>query len=160
MKGGIGEAREAPRRPRRFRRGARMAVPIVLAAGLLGGLGPGPLSRGEARNDDGSVTIEFPRLAHAKSKAELLVRVAVPASPRGTVRLSLPRAWIDAVRIESIVPEPERTSADPEGLTYDFALAGPATIRFQHEFVRSGLVHGAVRAEGSPSLRFTQFVFP
>jgi hypothetical protein len=95
-----------------------MAVPILLAAGLLGGLGPGPLSRGEARNDDG------------------------------------------AVRIESIVPEPERTSADPEGLTYDFALAGPATIRFQHEFVRSGLVHGAVRAEGSPSLRFTQFVFP
>ena len=171
-----GAARSRPSRPRnppeleiehdeallernaRIQHAAWIAMLVVLAAAVLGVFGSGPLSATE--RSAGGLTVAYQRFERSQRASSITVTFA--GSPGGEAALSLPRGWLDRVRIESVSPEPRSESATAAGSTWRFATgtAGPieATFRFVPE--RAGSVEGWVEREGGGRVPFRQFVWP
>ena len=144
----------------RLQRLGLVAFFLLLAAAVAGLLGPGPLSsRTEAA---GPLSIEYDRFTRYHSPATLKIDVARTGG--GEVRIGLNRAFLDAVQLESVQPEPLRVELSPEGQTYIFAapgLQGPASIYFHYQPDKPFRdVKAVVRLEGGPAIPFSQFAYP
>lgn len=136
---------------------------LLLVIGTLAGLfGRGPLSHASVGSE--SLKLEYERFTRHASPTELTVRLGPGVAEKdGKARVRLGREFMQGVRIERIIPEPETIEAGEDALVYVFALVDPSqpvTVRFRLEadeiWSRSG--HIAL-GDGQP-LRFTQFVYP
>jgi hypothetical protein len=156
-------------RNKRFHRGDWIVQRIgwtvwggVLAAGLAGLIGSGPLSSRRTAAPDGSLQIKYDRFVryHAPSTLELLV---VSAGETEDVSLQVGQEFLDSIKLHRIQPEPAESSLGSNGtrLTFkrqDRAQKAIVTIHFEHEAL--GAVTGKIRVQGHETARFHQFVYP
>jgi hypothetical protein len=139
------------------------SIGLVLLAAAAGLMGPGPLSSRTA-NAGPSLKIEYDRFTRWHSPATLRVTVARSAAA-GQVRLNLNRAFLEAIELQSVTPEPARVELAPGGQTYVFdaprLAGGDAEIVFHYRADRTlRNLGGVIGVDGGPRLAFSQFVYP
>jgi hypothetical protein len=138
------------------------AMGLVIAAAMLGAFAQGPLSRTTLRDPQGLLTIEYGWLQRRTAPTIIRIQVAPEAfSPDGVV-IEVDRALVDALRISAILPDPARSVAAAYGLRFRFdAMPGqPATIRFDLNPERIGMVRPALGLVGHPPVELPMFIYP
>ena len=140
---------------------AMAAVVLAAGLGLLGNAGPLASARSEA--SDNSIRITFDRLVRHHAPSELTIDVAPEFVEEGEIRLWVDVAYMRAIGLESILPEPESVELEPGRVVYVFSASEPdfplvITFFYEHDGFwsqrgRLGLVNGTPVA-------FSQFVFP
>ena len=96
-----------------------IALGLFLAAALAGLFGGGPLSSARASDPGGGLTVDYQRFVRAGAAHRLLFEIAT--SGAGPVELRLSRAYVDAVRVEHVLPPPASTTSSGEWTTFVFA---------------------------------------
>lgn len=133
---------------------------FVLAA-LAGLLGPGPLSYATASSADGLLEVDYQRFTHLEADDEVVVTVSASAVTGGSVDVEIAEAWVRAVDIASIVPEPMEQVATPYGLRLTMSAEPAADVNIRITFRASdiGKVDAGVRFDGD-TVSFGQFIYP
>jgi hypothetical protein len=106
--------------------------------------------------------LDFVRRSWRVERAERLGIHAAPARA-GELRLWLDRAYLEGVRIESMVPPPVRAEAAGDRVVFVFALADvrPFALHVRLQPERIGLLHGRAGLDGvGEALTFRQLVYP
>jgi hypothetical protein len=78
-------------------------------------------------------------------------------------QLSLNRGFVDAVKLEQIVPRPNRIDGAPQRIVLHFDVAQDTAstvviIRFQPQAI--GRLQTSIGVPGQPTVRLTQYVYP
>lgn len=151
------------RREWRIERVGWAVMAILLAAGLLGLFGYGPLSQTIA-GEPGKLTVTYDRLQRASAPSEYHFTVAPSLARDGMFRLRFDNVLLEEVEIQSIIPAPEHARSGPGYTEYEFAMAPaegpPARIQFQFQQATFGHVRGNVSADGAAPLVIDQFILP
>ncbi len=151
------------RRAWRVQQAGRWLVLLGVLAGLAGLAGTGPASWTHAEAPGGAFRLEYERFARYTAPTALTVRLAPGAVTAPTARLWVDRAYLERLRIESVVPEPEKMTAGDDRLILDLPLTHPgaaATVTLHFQGQRVGPAAGRLGLVGGPELDFQQFFFP
>jgi hypothetical protein len=138
-------------------------IACVVLAGLLGGLGPGWLSRRTVANSENTIRIQYEAIERYEAPSVLKVWITPEAVQTGDVTLSVSRSFADEITIEQIVPPPASKSA-AEGrllLTYragELVDGAPIVCRYKHDSY--GILRYEIGLEGQDLIRIRQFVLP
>jgi hypothetical protein len=136
---------------------------LVLLTALAGLLGPGPLSRATAGQTGSPLCVHYNRLARHQAPELLRVQIGPGMARDGTVRVWLSREYVQNIKLDNIVPEPESVEAGPERFTYAFNLSEaeqPTTLMFHFEPNAFGRAPAVLGVDGGPEVAFTQFIYP
>jgi hypothetical protein len=145
-----------------FERAGWAVLAVLLLAGLLGAFGQGPVAHAVLASPDGRVTVRYDRILRVGAPSALAVTVVPGAAGDSTITLSLDRAFLDAVGVERMMPEPVLTRAAAGLIEFQFRSDGsthPLEVVFTILPDEIGVQHASLRtAHGS--LRLTQRVLP
>ena len=151
------------RREWRIERIGWVVMAALLAAGLLGLLGYGPLSQVQA-GEPGTLSVDYDRLQRASAPSEYRFTVAPTLVRDGELRLRFDDTLLDEVDIKSIIPEPKQVRSGPGYTEFVFAMDAaegpPARVQFQFQQATFGHVRGSVTADGAAPLVIDQFIYP
>lgn len=150
------------RRIWRFERFGWAALGLFVGAGLLGVFGDGPLSRSEAALPSGALAIRYERFIHNDTQTTLDLRATV-AQPDGWRWISISADYAGQVRIERVMPEPERTVVSDKAvrLGFDPGQAGErGIVTIVLTPTRAGILRAEISVGDGPSVSFTQLVYP
>jgi hypothetical protein len=146
----------------RVQRVAWALLALIVLAGLAGLLGPGPLSKTEARSGD-ALEVEYERFVRHGSHAELQVKIGIPRPNPGTVQVAISREYLSAMNLQQVIPLPARVRSAGRSLLYAFESAPgkalvQATFVIEPEELGSHTAEIAV-ADGS-RVTIRQFTYP
>lgn len=133
----------------------------LVAAGLLGLVGTGPLSA--AAIERGPLRVEYGRFERNGTPTKLTLRIAAGTATDGTVRVWLDEEYLDGVRLQNVSPEPDQVLAGGERTIYVVAVADPglpANVGFDLEPAEIGRLSARLGLVDGPEIEFTQFVYP
>lgn len=137
---------------------------LFLLAGLLGVFGGvGPIGQGEARSDDGALSVQYARFTRYVAPTELGIRVDRALARDGTLELAVARGYIDQWEMYGITPEPESERAEGDELVYAFAVgagSGGVEIGFHGRPHAIGRLQGTARVGDHPPVSFSTWVHP
>jgi hypothetical protein len=136
---------------------------VFIVAASVGAFGRGPLSSAQVRTADGRLGIEYQRIAHRQGPDLLQVDVRPDAAAEDTVRIWFDRDYMQDRIIESISPEPERTTTDGDRIVYAFHV--PDRTRTARIVLRTRpdvlwAQPASAGIIGGDSLRYRQIVLP
>ena len=125
--------------------------------GRLGLFGHGVLSSASLGN--GGLHLRYERFERVQRPTTIRLRISPTMGQ--TASIFIARSYLDAIRIERIMPQPEKTEASARGLIYHFPVkGGPITITFHLEIEQFGVVSGEIGLIDGPTISFNQFVYP
>jgi hypothetical protein len=136
------------------------AITLVLAIGGL--FGDGPLSH--VRAGGPALQVEYERFIRRDSPVEIRIDVQPPSGEE--VRLAVSRDYLHSLRIESIVPEPERVDTTAQDIVMIFRVtpaAESAHVTISATPLHAGTLRGNVRALGAgtnTAVSIDQFTWP
>lgn len=151
------------RRNEMFERAALVVMVLIVIAAVLGVFGHGPLSREVVGIVGGPLWIEYPRVGRSGAGEVIHVHFGTGASRESESRVWVDRRLLDALRVEQIMPEPERSEAGAEGTLFVFAkhdMSRPASVTFHVLPQRAGSVKGRMGLPGGDVLGLSLFLFP
>jgi hypothetical protein len=129
-------------------------------AGLVGLLGPGPLS--STTRTSGPVTVRFDRVTHHEADDTVTLVLGPEAIRNGTITAELSGSWLAGVDVQGITPEPSAQRAIPGGGTVlEFEVEKPGEVEASMSFRPQQ--HGTISADltvGQDTVSFSQFVMP
>lgn len=135
---------------------------LFVLAGLAGTFGRGPLAA--ARANAAGLRLDYERFARHGAETALQFDIDPDAMKnRDEVRVWLDRDFLAGNTIESIVPAPDRVSADGNAIWFTFAVADrsrPARIRFALRPDAIGRRTGRAGVLPDSPVKFRQFIFP
>lgn len=138
-----------------------MALAVIAA--LAGLFGTGPLSGARSASERGDLAVEYQRFARAKAPVMLRLEFSEQVARRGQVRLWIARGYLEAMKVEHILPEPEKVEVAGERLVYVFAVSAagdPGSVSFRLKPDGFGMVRGSAGVEGGGEVRFRHLVYP
>ena len=133
---------------------------LVLAAGLAGLLGPGPLSSATASGGD-TLHVEYERFVRHGSQTHVTVRIA--AAEPGPLQLTISRQYLEAFHVKQILPAPARVQAGDPDLVYTFEgpdTAGPVELKFFLQPESLGSHTGRLSSGLGSAVTLRQFTYP
>ena len=147
---------------RRARRAAWVGALVLLALGIAGVFGDGPVSN--ASDASSALRVQYERFLRRNSPMELRID-ARPAADE-EARIAVSGDYLHALRIGSILPSPEHLEETGEDVILVFRAARGAEsvrIRLDATPMQAGRLHAHVRAVGDTEdigVRINQFVWP
>jgi hypothetical protein len=149
-------------RVRRVQRVGWAVIMVVILAGLGGLFGRGPLSDAESRVDPAGLRVNYSRFTRVD--APDVLRVWTPAAPDGEgFVLLLNRAYLDRVRVDTVMPSPAAVEVGEERVRYVFARRSGevgAWVTFHLTPQSTGLARARVGMPGAADVAIWQFVYP
>ena len=103
---------------------------LAIFAAVAGLFGAGPLSSAQLAPPGSLLWIEYERFARSRSPSTLRVHFARDAVQKGQVRFWIDRAYLDEMKPERILPEPQKVEVGGDRLLYEFPVGpggGPGT---------------------------------
>lgn len=137
---------EFQRRERDLARVGWAVLTVFLVAGLVGLLGPGPLSSRTAVSPRGLVEVDYQAVAHIEADDSLILRFAPGAVEDGTVVVDVVGDWVHAVEWQAVTPQPAAESLVPGGVRLEFDAAGAGVTQAQVFFRPQALWRRAATA--------------
>lgn len=138
--------------------GVLVAILLLAIAGLLG---KGPLSRATA--SDGALRVDYERFLHADAPASMRLTVAKPSGD--VVRLSFDQAYLDALDVQRLQPQPVRTLPAGNSSVMEFPAQAGQDFHLSIDAMppSSAVTQGVIRvlqpAPGA-TVRIRQLVYP
>lgn len=119
---------------------------LLVIAGLAGIFGSGPLATREMVMP--AAVVEFPHFARARSPESVIIRPR--GADEGHINIHIDRTLVDALRIETIAPQPASATVDETGILYTFGSAASAQgpISFKAQPQSPGLIRGRISIDG------------
>ena len=135
----------------------------VVVAGVLGGLGPGPLGSCEAVSPDGSLTVNYYAVERIAAPNSLELQITPGSTEQSKIELSLSRSFADGANVESLVPSPAETRATDSAIIYtfladDLSHGNKIVCRYQHEHF--GVLKYQVSIANGQPIAIRQLVLP
>ena len=133
---------------------------VFLVAAVIGVFGAGPLSR--TTISAGNVRLEYDRFLRMSAASALQITLSPDGKAAGEQGVTLDHAYLDRIRVHTVVPEPKRTLARPDAVEFVFATASdgaPVTAWFHITLDRPGVASGRLTAAGE-TLEFWQLAYP
>lgn len=134
---------------------------VVIVAGFIGLLGPGPISQAKIAASDGSLTVAYDRYLHYHHPTQLTLSVGEVAD--GELQIKFDRALLDRLQVERIEPEPLKSELADDGVVYKF-LQRPSSqnvkVIFHVDYEQFGASRGTVEVVGHEPVTLAQFVYP
>lgn len=134
---------------------------LILVAGLIGLLGPGPISH--AQVSSGALAAEYERVVRKQAPSELHVRLEPGAAPEGEVALLIAQDYLDKVEIRHVLPEPSEMATAPDGTIFRFTVDAPdqpSEITFDIEPSEPGVARGQIGLLEGDGVTIEQVIFP
>jgi hypothetical protein len=167
---------ETQRRHWAFQRFGISFMALFTLASAAGLTGKGPLALVKKRGTHG-VRVEYTRTLHYNDQTELRVEIPPALLAGGTVGVALSRGYLEGVKLERVVPEPEHVAMNGDFYKFKFAAenqARPLVAVFVISPEKRGRLKGELAAEefvgagagarpGSVTgelVKISQFVFP
>lgn len=143
-----------------FERIGWYALVAVIVAALLGLFSNGPLSRTTVHDPSRKLTVEFDRLARNGASGEMRLHADPQPGQDVTVRFS--PAFMRAVTLTTIEPQPREARSSADGTEYVFGrrTGAPLDIYLAVLPQRVGLVRGEIALDGNAPAAVTLFVYP
>ena len=140
---------------------AWVAMALLLVAALLGLFSVGPLSRTQAGSPE-ALRVSYERFERYQAPSTLRLDLGPAAVAAGEAAVHLGRAFVEAVQIEQIRPEPREAAAAAGGLrlVFDVVPEQPASIYLQVRPQKIGFIDGSVGLAGGATVGIGQFVYP
>ena len=128
---------------------------MIVVAAALGFFGDGMVSR--VISNSGNMTVDTQRFYRRDAILEL--KVSIRSHNDSGPKLSFPNHYVDKFEIQSIVPEPERSTVAGENVIYHFNGSGVQTITFYLIPQSLGEVKGSVAMKGEV-INLNHYIFP
>ncbi len=125
---------------------------LILAAAVLGLLGPGLLPRARV---EGPLTAEFDRFARWENDGVLRVRL-----PPGERSLWIENRYLNDVEIRRVWPDPAGVSARPGWTVLTFEATGEVDVLLEIAHRRFGPAGGRLGTSADRAVAIRQFVYP
>lgn len=130
---------------------------LIALAAVLGLFGGGVWS--SASLADHGLHLQYERFERLQRPTRIQLRLSGRSGEAITIFLD--RAYLNAIRIERIIPQPEKVQASARGLFYQFSVKDdPISVTFHFEIEQAGRVAGQIGLVDGPMLSFNQFVYP
>lgn len=138
-----------------------VALTAFLLAGLLGLLGPGPLSTTVSGASDSPVRVEHQRVTHYEADDSVTLLLDESLIEGDTLAVELTGAWLTGMDISSVSPQPDAQRLIPGGAVYEFAVARPADVEVSITFRAQELGRLPLTvSSGSSTVSLSQLVLP
>ncbi len=139
--------------------GAMLVLIVVAALGLFGG---GPLSRSDARSEDGVLRVDYNRFLRVTAHTQVGIEVGSGGVEDGQVQLWVSHEYLHGADIESVLPEPSSETTSAEGITFTIDVEGTAAavIVVEVEPTSIGPHGGDLGLVGGSSVHLSHFVYP
>lgn len=136
---------------------------VLLVAACAGLFGPGLFSKTTAASEAGLLHAEYHRFWRMQSRMPLRVHFTPVRRNQNEVEVSISRAYLESMRVETVVPEPERVEVGTDHFVYVFRVTEAAeavTVIFTLEPDDAGTVSGEIRVDGGAAIRVRHFIYP
>jgi hypothetical protein len=157
----IEENMEAQRRLWKVQRVGRAVAALILALGLAGAFGGGPLSHQTASS--GGCSLEYERIGYRDTPQAYHLKLAPEVARAGKVRVLLDNEALSRMQFEQFVPAPALTRLTAEGTLFEFEVEageGQRELRFVFQSDAAGLQTTRIDIESCPTLRLKQLFLP
>ena len=152
------EVLRGQRREWRFERAGWLFMALLMAGGLAGAFGGGPLAH--AAVSTGSSRLDFDRLVRHGVPTELRLTIGASPNTTGRLRVSLDWSYLEAVNLLEVIPQPMSTVSSADRVAWEFeADATGNRIVIKVEPTKVGAREGRLQIGGG-TLQFRQFVYP
>lgn len=135
---------------------------MLVAAGLTGVFGRGPLAQASVTTPDGNVQIAYERFARFRTPTQMAITLKAPMAGRLDVVVST--SLLEKINVQFIDPVPVLQRAVAGGTDFVFNVdssgAKPATITFAEQAAHTLGFGGTVQVDREPPLRLAGFVYP
>jgi hypothetical protein len=151
------------RRDGAIRHIAWATLALIVLAALLGLFSNGILSQATLGGNEPALQLEYERFGRHQAPMTLKIRLGPEAIQEGKARLCLERSYLNAVKVETITPQPDSVESSANRLIYVFSAPGsnsPIEVTFFVQSESIGRQAGQVGLEGGPTLNFSQFIYP
>jgi hypothetical protein len=149
------------RREWRVQKVGQVLMAILVAAGLGGLFGDGPLSRATV-TDAAGLDVAYGRFERVEAPTDLRIHVHPRAVRGGRAEVWLDREYLRDTMILSVDPAPAAAAVAHDRLVYAFDVADPAQavdVVIHLKLQRAGLRRARVGVAGG-SVSFRQVVYP
>jgi hypothetical protein len=139
------------------------AMALALAAGLLGLLGPGPLSARVAGAQGDALWVEYQRFGRFQAPLTMHLHLHPNTATSQSLRVWLGQEYVVGLQLKQIVPQPTRTELADGRYIFTFPIAdgiSDAIVTLTFEPEEFGSFHGVVGLEGSSTVELDQFIYP
>jgi len=137
-------------------------IAACLSAALLGFLGPGPLTSRKLTSDNGRLRAEYYAVPRYSAPVELKLAVNSQSARGEFLDLAFSQAFVDAIKLESITPEPVEARLEQDRVAFRFRAAdvrdGHIAFRFEHQSF--GPLSGTITLLPDSEIELWQFVCP
>lgn len=144
----------------RFERGGWIIIALLLALGLAGAFGGGPLSHATVRGGGDALVVQYERIARHSAPITMIVDIA--GAPDSIARLTLDRQFLEGLEVDAIVPQPIETRSTSTHVEFQFRRDSPNTslhVVVGLTPVTIGVRRTAVSTDAA-SVALTQVVLP
>lgn len=101
-----------------------VAMVVIVVMALAGVFSVGPVSWAAKSGPESGVTLRYEKLVRREGPTDLQVFLPGALSDgSGTVSLWISDKYLELVRVENIVPQPDKATSVSFGVLYDFAVA-------------------------------------
>ena len=138
-----------------------LIIAVIVFAALLGAFGRGVLATAKREAPDGSIKVEYDRIARYSTPSVLTVEFG-----RGVVRENQVQLWLDSgvvkdMGMQRVVPQPVSSLLTEGGVLLTFSAGSlPARVQIMLEPTKPGLQKLAMRAPESEEVRLDVAVMP
>lgn len=135
----------------------------LLAAGLAGLIGPGPLSSHYVATSDGRLAAEYDQFVHRHYPTEIRLTLQPEGREDESLRLQVSQTLLERIRISRIEPQPTSAELTADGVWYEFACTPGAervnaVFHIEHDAIGRGA--GQLRLAGGQPLNASFLVYP
>jgi hypothetical protein len=134
---------------------------LFVIGGVLGLFGKGPLAADQARAP--GLTLDYDRFTRHGAISAIRAEVGPEAIQGDSLQLWMTRGYIDAIELESIVPEPASVETRGDLVVFTFAAgerSQPTHVTFNVRPEGYGSEDARAGIEGGGSVSFRQFIYP
>jgi hypothetical protein len=136
-------------------------IALLLAAGMLGLLGPGVLSHAKQSSSSGMLGVQYDQVVRSDAPTELILTIEKVAA-EGPVVLQLSRDFLAETKRDAVTPHPLSQAQTESDITWNFAPPSQGqrfqiTIRYQYDAPGYYASHAT---SGGEQVRFSQVVLP
>ena len=137
-----------------------MVLALFVLAGLAGAFSHGVLSSTVVRSADGVLTIDYERFARHTARTRFTIRIADAANEAPRLRLS--PAMTEFYDMETIYPQPLRSTASEAGIEFTFARPpdGDLVVRLAARAARFGYARLVVSLDERSRVELVQVIYP
>jgi hypothetical protein len=136
---------------------------VVLALALTGLLGKGPLAHKEIATPDKALELRYERIARYNTPAIVEVRIHPELFRNRKAYIRLSRTTIKGMGAQRIIPQPEQSLPDDDGISYVFPVEEPSRpliIAFALQPSSAGLFRQEIIAGPGHDLFFNSIILP